>query len=360
MTELLVCAPLKRNLSARRIPGLDGLRAISVLLVIGYHAGIVVPAAGGNGVTLFFVLSGFLITRLLVLEESRAGSISLKDFYARRTLRIVPAFYGYCALVLLLLTATHKAIDWHQLTASLLFVNNYYQALFGDPNTAFSHTWSLAVEEQFYLLWPGLFLLLRSRGDRLRACGVLMMLVWIQRAIRAFILHTPDGYIYEAFDTRIDSLLAGCAMALLVSAPAGLERADRLFCAPWKLGVTVALLALSTALQGWLPRWYREAIGFTTDPVLMAILILQVNAFVEQPLLSWLEWSWVRYLGRISYPLYLYQQIVVGSVEKRIEGLPAPLVFTAVLTSSVIAASASYFIIEKPALRLKQRFQRVR
>jgi peptidoglycan/LPS O-acetylase OafA/YrhL len=91
----------------------------------------------------------------------------------------------------------------------------------------------------------------------------------------------------------------------------------------------------------------------------MAVLILQAIALAEKPVLRWLEWSWVRYLGRISYPLYLYQEIVVGSVETGIHGLLAPVVFTAVLGTSLIAASASYFTIEKPALRLNQRFQRL-
>ncbi len=269
---------LERNLAARRMPGLDGLRAIAVFLVIAYHAGIA-GAPGGHGVLLFFVLSGFLITRLLILEEAKMGSVSLGSFYARRTLRIFPAFYAYAALVLVLLIAAHKAVNWRQVLASLLYFNNYYQGIYGDPGTAFSHTWSLAVEEQFYLLWPGLFLLFASTRNRLRGCAVLIILVWIMRAIRATLLHTADGYIYEAFDTRADSLLAGCALALLVATPHGLRSMERLLCARWKLVLVVASICISVAIQSALPLWYREAVGFATDPLLMAALIVQVIAF---------------------------------------------------------------------------------
>jgi len=353
------CSGLDQSLAGRRMPGLDGLRAIAVFLVIAYHFGI--PGApGGHGVLLFFVLSGFLITRLLVLEEENTGAVSLGAFYARRTLRIFPAFYAYSALVIAAMLAAGRPVLWPQAIASLLYVNNYYQALHGDPNTAFSHTWSLAVEEQFYLLWPGIFILLRSRKARLTGASAIILAVWIQRAVRAIVFHTPDGYIYEALDTRLDSLLVGCVAALLVSQSESRRRVENWICARWKMVATLILLVLSLFIQSAAPRWYREAIGFATDPLLIMVLILQVLAFSSLPAVSWLEWPWVRFLGRISYPLYLYQQIVISSLEKRLASFPAIVAFPVVVGGCILAASASYFVIEKPALRWKARFERVR
>src|SRR5262245_22242535 len=147
---------LQAKLSRSHIPALDGFRAIAVLLVIFYHFGFE-KVPGGSGVTMFFVLSGFLITWLLLKEHEKNGKISLKGFYRRRILRIFPAFYAYWLGLVFLLLITGKSILWPHAIASFVYLTNYYNAILGDPNTGFSHTWSLAIEEQFYLLWPFFF-----------------------------------------------------------------------------------------------------------------------------------------------------------------------------------------------------------
>ena len=147
---------LASGLELKQIPALDGLRAIAAFLVVLYHGGIAV-SPGGLGVLAFFVISGFLITWLLLDEQERHGGVSLRLFYVRRTLRIFPAFYVYWVLVVALSAIRHRVV-WPQAIASLFYVNNYYQGLFGDPNTGLSHSWSLGVEEQFYLLWAPAFI----------------------------------------------------------------------------------------------------------------------------------------------------------------------------------------------------------
>jgi len=144
---------LVNGLKQSHLPSLDGLRAIAALLVVFMHAGLS-WCPGGLGVLAFFVLSGFLITWLLLKEEERFGRISMKLFYIRRSLRIFPAFYVYWLLLIGSLLFFQKRILWGQALSSFFYVNNYYQAILGDPNTGFSHTWSLGIEEQFYLLWP--------------------------------------------------------------------------------------------------------------------------------------------------------------------------------------------------------------
>ena len=147
-------AGLRATLAGRHLPGLDGLRALSVFTVIAYHAGAPVP--GDLGVSAFFVLSGFLITWLLMKELEETGRISLRDFYARRTLRIFPAYYVFIIGSLVLDTARGFPWPGEMTLSAFTYTVNYYNAIRGHPSTGIAHAWSLAVEEQFYLLWPAM------------------------------------------------------------------------------------------------------------------------------------------------------------------------------------------------------------
>ena len=206
-------ASLAQGLDRSHLPSLDGLRAIAAFLVVLYHC--FLPALpGGMGVLAFFVLSGFLITWLLLKEEERYGKVSLKLFYVRRSLRIFPAFYAYWLLLMGAHVIARKQIAMGQAIASLFYVGNYYQAIVGDPQTGLSHTWSLGVEEQFYLLWPITFLWLKGNGRRVRFLLWSIAGVWLYRELLVLVIHAPQQYIYEAFDTRADHLMIGCLLAV--------------------------------------------------------------------------------------------------------------------------------------------------
>jgi peptidoglycan/LPS O-acetylase OafA/YrhL len=351
----LLPAKLRAGLASREIPTLNGLRAIAVLFVILSHAGL--PAPGGFGVLIFFTLSGFLITWLLLSEHARTGAISLKNFYVRRSLRIFPAYYAYSTLVIGMLFATHKPINVPQAAASLLYVNNYYQAILGDPNTAFSHTWSLAVEEQFYLIWaPSIIVLLRYRRI-LPALVSAIVTIWVYR-LALVSLGVHQGYIYEAFDTRADHLLTGCLLAWLLFE----QKWVRLFefvCRPWVIGMIVVILAILNAAELRYEAIFRDTVAFMFEPGLVAMLIAGlINAsgslagrILETPIVSG--------IGRISYSMYLYQQIVIGPVEKALISQPVFLRALASVVVTIAIALCSYHLIEKPFLRLKSRFQTV-
>jgi peptidoglycan/LPS O-acetylase OafA/YrhL len=125
-----------------------------------------------------------------------------------------------------LLVCLRRPLIWPQAFASFFYFNNYYQAIFGNPNTGFSHTWSLAVEEQFYLLWPVLFFLWKDNLRRLIVATIsIVIAVWAYRAVLQFGLHVPQGYLYEAFDTRADHLLMGCLLALILGTTKEAKRA---------------------------------------------------------------------------------------------------------------------------------------
>ncbi|HSR07194.1 MAG TPA: acyltransferase [Bryobacteraceae bacterium] len=343
------------NLAKSHLPSLDGLRAIAAFLVVFYHAG-VGWSPGGLGVLTFFVLSGFLITWLLLKEEEQSGTISLKLFYIRRSLRIFPAFYAYWFLVSAALLLAHKRYIVAQAMSSFFYVNNYYQALHGDPNTAFSHTWSLGVEEQFYLLWPLFFLLLKHTRSRLRFLIAAIFTIALYREALVFVIHRNQGYIYDAFDTRADHLLIGCLLAVALRAGVWTKLWQRLCAAWWLTALSLGMLIISTALALQFGSTYRDAVGFVVDPLLVAVLIVQCIAHPTAGFGIALNWRWMRYLGTISYSVYLYQQIVLDPVGKRMAAWPLLTLPVSILT--VIAmASASYWIVERPFLRLKKRFE---
>jgi len=351
---------LAEGLASSQLPCLDGIRAIAVFLVVFYHFGL--PFVSGSlGVLIFFVLSGFLITWLLLKENERYGDVSLGHFYARRALRIFPAFYCYWCLVLgLWLFAWRTPVNWPQAIASAFYVNNYYQALHGDPNTALSHTWSLGIEEQFYLLWPVTFLFLRSDRRRLaRALTVTIIGIWLYRLALAQLLEVSQRYIYEAFDTRADHLAIGCLLAVLLRG-GFIPWFWRSLCAfSALLFLAAGLLVASVAAELSWGSAYRDSIGFIVDPLLVAILIVQTIAFRDTALSGWLNWGWMRFLGRISYSVYLYQQITVYPAKRLLSDAPSVIQLVGVAAAVTLVASGSYFVVEAPFLRWKSRFGRI-
>jgi peptidoglycan/LPS O-acetylase OafA/YrhL len=336
----------------RRLPKLDFLRAASAAIVIASHYGFHrIPA--GFGVLVFFVISGFLITYLLLRENQRTGTISLKDFYARRALRIFPAFYVYWIVAVAALLVRHIKILWPAAIASLFYVENYYQGLHWAP-TLFTHTWSLSVEEQFYILWPGVFLLCRgSMKGLIRGLVVVIPCLWIYRAALQH-AGVSDQYIYTSFETRIDSILAGCLLAIILftGAAAGWVQEIR------KVRYIPFVLACLAASVLWgeqsLTPMYKNTFGFAIDPVLVALLILQLTTMKGW---GWMDAAPISYLGRISYSTYLYQAIVLPLLRPR---LPAKLSLIGCFVGIWIVAAISYELVEKPFLRLKRRYEVVK
>jgi peptidoglycan/LPS O-acetylase OafA/YrhL len=345
---------LRQGLGASHLPALDGLRAIAAFLVVFFHYGFDWCPAG-LGVLAFFVLSGFLITWLLLKEEEHHGSISVKLFYTRRSLRIFPAFYVFWFLYNGLVIATHKHFVLAQSICSFFYVNNYYQGIFGDPNTGLSHTWSLGIEEQFYLLWPLTFLLLKRTRPRMIFLISAIAAVWIYREILSLHSAANSGYIYEAFDTRADHLAIGCLLAVALRAGAWRTLWTKLCSSAALVWLTLALLVFSTILANTTAFPYRDAVGFIVDPLLIAVLIVQCIATPRTGFGAMLNWRWMRYLGAISYSIYLYQQVVIDPIKKRV-GPSLWISLPMVVAVVIIVSSGSYHFIEKPFLRLKTRF----
>jgi peptidoglycan/LPS O-acetylase OafA/YrhL len=348
-------AALAENIRRKKIPKLDALRAVSVFLVVLYHVAFsFIPA--GLGVMVFFVISGFLITWLLLEEVDQTGSVSLGHFYFRRTFRIFPAFYLFWAIIVAALLLKHGHIIWGQVIATFFYVGNYYQGLNHYPETSLSHAWSLGVEEQYYLLWPAVVLLLARKPQlllRVTCAGI--FLVWIYRGILVS-CGAPQEYIYTAFDTRFDHLLIGCVVA--ISLRYGFfTKFWRCVCA--RTGYM--LLPLSgLILSAWL-FWiygyhYRDTVGFIADPLMAAILMTQLIA-TRSKWLAWMDSAPLVYLGTISYSTYLYNGIGSPQLSKAFSNLPRAVPIILAFVASYAFATISYYAVEKPFLRMRARIE---
>lgn len=338
----------------RHQPALDGLRGISILAVLAYHSGLV--SGGFVGVDLFFALSGFLITRLLVAEHAKAGRIGLLAFWARRALRLLPALAAAVGLAVVVSRWIGMPLEPTWIAATLLYASNLLIG-FGHvyPIGLLSHGWSLAMEEQFYLVWPPLVAWAMRWG--VRGVGVVAAILSLAPAIWRSVYvvgHPGNPYsdpelwtrVYFAPDMRFDAIALGCL------AGAGWS----FFGAP---GRRADLVALGAGLlgAGWLVEVCLNAeIGtLVSQPMLFSATSLAATAIVvaaarELRVLRALEWKPLVALGRISYGLYLYHVIVFV-------GLDAWPVAVRWLVAIALAA-VSFLAWERPFLVLKRRFER--
>jgi len=344
-----------RGVIARsHLPALDGLRAVAVFTVVTAHSNLPLHVPGDLGVSAFFVLSGFLITRLLVREREKTGRVSIRRFYLRRTMRIFPAYYAFLFLSFALDARAGQRWSHALIVNTLTYTVNYFNAFNHHPATSVAHAWSLAVEEQFYLLWPLAFVILFARGRRTLMAGVglaaLIVVAWRSWLILG--AHVDVSYVYNAFDTRFDNLAVGCLLALAVDDDRVVTAAGMWAKRSWFPILTLALLLTSRLA---LSDAYHYSIGFTVDALLIAALIAQLLQLYSTRLWRWLELPAVRYLGAISYPIYLYHQWG-ASVGRRLAGNVHSLEFAAGVLATIVLATGSFYVIERPFLKLKKRY----
>jgi peptidoglycan/LPS O-acetylase OafA/YrhL len=325
-------------------PALDGLRAVAIVAVVLAHCTPWLPG-GWTGVDIFFVISGYLITRLLAAERAASGRIDLRRFYIRRCLRLMPAF-----AVLMLFQLAHAAVAPHNradVLVSIAVASTYmmdWNLAFGwFPADIIGHTWSLSIEEQFYLLWPLTLVLTRGRVTArwLLAAAVVVALwrLWL-------VAQGEAGWrTYMGFDTHADPLLLGCAAGLLATRP-GLAEFARKTSPAAALAVLAMLFLLPTAelfvmtvaipLAGVLATW--TLLAATQDGWLKRLLSLPPLTYTGRLSYSWYLWHFpVLFLFRSHMPLSQFDELAVAA-------------------STYPIAMASYHFVERPFLRLKARF----
>jgi peptidoglycan/LPS O-acetylase OafA/YrhL len=226
---------------------------------------------------------------------------------------------------------------------------NYYNAAVGHEGSI-AHAWSLAVEEQFYLIWPLAFLFLARGGiDRVRrVLAVTIVAVMLWRSFLYVVVDTGSPYVYNAFDTRFDSIALGCLIAAWATSETFVRTARAL---ATRLAPLLTIAAIF-ATRHFMHSTYHYTIGLTLEAVLLGLLILQLMQLTSSPMWSWLESAPLRYIGLISYPIYLWHQLAIDFSHKLVTGMPARIAlgFAAV----VVVASGSYYFIEKPMLALRK------
>jgi peptidoglycan/LPS O-acetylase OafA/YrhL len=320
----------------KHIPELDGLRAFAVGAVILDHTIEKYFPGGFIGVDVFFVLSGYLITRILTEEYAQSGDIKLLHFYIRRVLRLMPALWTMLLVYVAVLHFDHR----HMLAASYAFfylTNIIPNNGFG-PSGYLGHTWSLGIEEQFYLLWPvALFALLRYGKSEAKFVLVAILIVMAWRTL--LVANGVLEYTYHSFDTRSDQLLIGCLLAIMPN------RQLRFVAIP--VLVLTALLFISHYKSP-----YYLLLGIPLIGVCAAWLISVASNGGNNLFCRVLRWEPVNYCGRISYGIYLWHAPIAEIARQIHPSSIWMLAFTVVLTVPI--ASISYFVIEKPAITLRR------
>ena len=353
------------------LPALDGLRGLACLLVMGFH---ILPPdgplpGGFIGVDIFFVLSGFLITSLLLQEWEQTGAIDLKRFFVRRALRLMPALFALLAICWsiahLVLTADESALFTKSATINLLFQANRMDILDVYRVGAYLHTWSLAVEDKFYLVWPvALCAALVQKTDRRWLLFFVVLAIAASAGSRAWLHCNGRGgpELYFGLDYRADGLLMGCLFSMLAvwnQLPRGrwFRVALRVTAiASWSMLAFTCLYATRQA-----PYLFR---GVNTLIAFAAAVCILSSAIAPMRVVSWiLERRFLVATGRLSYGLYLWHWPILWAMETRFagyesdllsySGLPTYVGKAAVIPLSFLVAVASYYLLEKPFLRLR-------
>lgn len=317
----------------QRIPSLDGLRAISITLVILSHlvkwkhvSLDVIGSYGALGVFIFFVLSGYLITNLLLGEYARTGTVSLRDFYVRRAFRIFPAALVFLVVVIVLYW--HE-MRWFHIGAALLYVANMDLT----RPWIFGHLWSLSIEEQFYLLWPFAVKKWYRHRTLIVVCAFLATPVF-QTALYGFRVHNGLIGSLPVFSSQ---LATGCLLAIVapriprIPGYVALAMLAAFVCIPWYPAISSARTLFML---------------FVLRPILhvaMAGIVLHV---IQVPYKA-LNWPPVAWLGKISYSLYLWQELFCSNA-----AFHAGYVL---VLPALACACLSYYLVEQPMLRLREK-----
>lgn len=332
-----------------RLKVLDGLRAVAVLIVMISHANLGHIVPGGFGVTIFFFLSGYLITTLLRLEYDRDGSVSFKGFYLRRSVRIIPPML-ICYAVALVLVATGligRPMDWAGIKWDLLFLTNYAPPLV--PNSLIPiPLWSLDIEEHFYLIFPAVFLLILRLPSNSRMV-VVMALIAAALLLRFFEFSRGNAnWIFYWTHTRFDAILFG--VLLTIDQARGNARGGT-----WPFFVA-GLVAILVSLVVRDPL-FRETVRYTVQGVGLFFIFKFLLEGGRNAITALLESAPFKRVADWSYVLYLIHMPLLMAAEHSLPHLPVPARFAAGLLAAFAFAAVMERYVERPLLHWRKRIE---
>ncbi len=354
-----------RLASLSRIPSLDGLRALSIFLVVclhslqrislTHHVGVFWYGLfnGESGVFIFFEISGFLITSLLLEEHRKRGSISLRGFYLRRAFRILPPLYLYIGIAVLLGLTGRLALNWASVASAAFFFHNLYA-----PGAMWSleHLWSISIEEQFYLVWPFILVAcLRRRGDNARrAAAIFPMAVILISPLCRVVLGRAHVAILHAAGLnlfRFDFIMYGCLIALLQHS----RRFEALYRATTRIWwLPPAVIVVCNFLSARFQNYFDLPIGYTLSGFAMAIFLLWCTRNANSVLGRLLNLKPIVWIGVLSYSIYLWQTLWLHHGN---ENAFAPIAWIGRFPQNwigfMVCAVASFYLVERPSLRLR-------
>ena len=360
--------------TGRHLPALNGLRGIAVIGVVAYHLQLGWARGGYLGVDLFFVLSGFLITSLLLEEWVGSGRLNLAAFWGRRAKRLLPALFLVVSALGLYIIANAifggpganglldlSGLRWDAIW-TLLYANNWhliyahqsYFAQFSTPSP-FQHTWSLAIEEQFYLVWPLVLIVLfrfARRGWRTAGVTISIVLGLLSSVLMAAMFHpgTDPSRIYYGTDTRLFDLMAGATLAFFAaSRPQPGERARRtLHVVAPAAAAALAVFWIRAGTPGGLPTNFMFEGGFLVCAVLGAVVVADARLVEPGGFSRALAFPPLHFLGTISYGIYLWHWPVIVYLNGTRTGLPTVSLDIVRVLVTLALATASYYLVERP------------
>lgn len=342
------------------VPSLNGLRAFSIIIVFLSHTVSNKVFPGGFGVRIFFLISGFLITRLMFVEWKERGRISLRSFYARRFIRLYPVVLIFTASITILYFLDHRdGMNWQEPLSAVFYISNYYYSYLSQIDQfggmmPFGIFWSLSVEEHFYLIFPVVFV--ASRADPCKliwACGCVLIGCLALRlgvALARPRLLKSLAFYYET-QYQLDSIGFGVLMATLCEFPPGRASLQRLL-GPVAIGIACLLLIAGFGIRN---DFFRETIRYSLLSV--AILIIVANIVFSEtwgPVQRALNTPVMDWIGRLSYSIYVWHFAAYAMIKVGAGGLWSN--FPIWLGATLVLASLSYYGVEQPLATLRHRF----
>jgi len=348
------------------IPSLNGIRAISVLLVVLAHSGVSTIVPGGLGVTIFFFLSGYLITTLMLAESERLGNIAISSFYARRIFRLAPPLLITLAIAYGLTYSglLPGQITLEGLTAQILYFANYYTVFFDPSNNKMPAgtgiLWSLAVEEHFYIFFPLFMTLFVRNASRPRTIGIVFIITCVVILTwRIYLVQSPEfstDRTYLASDTRIDSIIYGCLMAMFINPLRSPRPSKNMSLLQWTLfSAGICFLLLSLIYRNPV---FRETFRYSLQGIALFPIFYFAILFHDNSIFRYLNSAWAIRIGSYSYAVYLIHQIILFAIIKYSPFIANDyFVFPIVLVISIAFAAAIDSFVDPYFRQLRHKYR---